>query len=105
MWSGRPRPLLLTFCGSSESGFPKSLLIQPSDLPNQRADFLRRKLAGVLRHATLAVGDDLAQFAIGCRFGFIGYQRWSAKMSPLGSLSVTLGAVRLEDRVFQQVIS
>src|ERR1700688_759309 len=72
------------------------------NLRDQRVDFLRRQLAGILRHSSLAVADYVAQFVARCLAGLIGDQRWTSEVAPLCGLPVTLRAVFLKNRIRRQ---
>lgn len=72
------------------------------DLLDQRVDLFRCQLAGVLRHAAFAVGDDVAEVSRRCGSGFVGDERWPTEVAALGRFTVTLRAVCLEDGVRNQ---
>jgi len=52
---------------------------------------------------SFAVGDDVAHVLYRSSSGFVGDERWSAEVPPVGSLSVTLRAVFLIHKVLSQL--
>lgn len=76
--------------------------VQHPDLLDEIIDFFRRQFARIFGHTAFATSYDVAQVVYRRRSPFVGDQRWSAKVPPLGSLSVALRALFLIQRVLNQ---